>query len=383
MSGPAAAGAAVARLGYRTLGTGYPADVVRTVGVEEELLLVDADTAEPRAVAGAVLAGQCARTPVAELQQQQLETNTDPCATLDELRSEIRDWRRRAADLASRQGTEVAALATSPLPVDPELTPKGRYRRMARAFGLTAQEQLTCGCHVHVQVDSAEEGVAVLDRIRPWLAPLLALSANSPLWQGRDTGYASYRYQVFGRWPSTGPQELFGSTEGYQHAVSELLATGTLLDQGMVYFDARLSVRYPTAEVRICDVCPEAEDAVVLAALVRSLVETAARDWYDGVPAPRVSGAVLRLAAFRASRSGLTGALVRPATHRPAAARDVVEDFVDHVSDALKDTGDLALVRCGVERLLSCGTGAHWQREIHRHGGPTAVVREAVARTGT
>jgi glutamate---cysteine ligase / carboxylate-amine ligase len=363
--------------------TGYPAAVVRTVGVEEELLLVDADTAEPRAVAGAVLAGQPARTPVAELQQQQLETNTDPCATLDELLSEIRSWRRHAAELAFSQHAEVAALATSPLPVAPELTPKGRYRRMARAFGLTAQEQLTCGCHIHVQIDSAEEGVAVLDRIRPWLAPLLALSSNSPLWQSWDTGYASYRYQVFGRWPTTGPQELFGSAEGYRHAVSELLATGTLLDQGMVYFDARLSARYPTVEVRICDVCPEAEDAGVLAALVRGLVETATREWYEGIPPSVTSAAVLRLAAWRASRSGLTGALVRPTTHRPAAARDVVEDLVDHVSDALKDTGDLALVRCGMERLLSCGTGARWQRAIHQRSGPTAVVREAVGRTRT
>lgn len=361
--------------------TGYPADVVRTVGVEEELLLVDADTAEPRAVAGALLAGQTARIPVAELQQQQLETNTDPCATLDELLCEIRGWRRRAAELAVLQDAEVAALATSPLPVAPELTPKGRYRRMARAFGLTAQEQLTCGCHIHVQVDSAEEGVAVLDRIRPWLAPLLALSTNSPLWQSRDTGYASYRYQVFGRWPTTGPQELFGSTEGYRHAVAELLATGTLLDQGMVYFDARLSARYPTVEVRICDVCPQAEDTVLIAALVRALVETAAREWYDAHPAAEASAALLRLAAWRASRSGLTGALVRPSTHRPAAARDVIEELLAHVEEALKDAGDLAFVRGGVERLLACGTGARWQREVHQRGGPAAVVREAVART--
>jgi carboxylate-amine ligase len=351
------------------------------VGVEEELLLVDAETAEPRAVAGAVLAGQSSEIVVAELQQQQLETNTAPCTTLDELLAEIRGWRRRAAELAGRQGAEVAALATSPVPVSPELTAKGRYRRMARAFGLTAQEQLTCGCHVHVQVDSDEEGVAVLDRIRPWLAPLLALSTNSPLWQGRDTSYSSYRYQVFGRWPTTGPQEAFGSARSYRHTVSQLLATGTLLDQGMLYFDARLSAHYPTVEVRICDVSPDAEGTVVLAALVRGLVETAAREWRAGLPVPDVSAALLRLAAWRASRSGLDSALLRPATHRPAAAREVVEELLTHVSDALKETGDLAVVRTGVERLLAEGTGAQRQRQIHERGGPTAVVREAVART--
>ncbi|MGK5532798.1 glutamate--cysteine ligase [Streptomyces sp. URMC 129] len=356
---------------------------MRTIGVEEELLLVDAESARPRAVAAAVLAGADGEKDevVAELQQQQLETNTTPCATLPELRAEIRNWRRRAGDLAATEGAEVAALATSPLPVAPELTPGGRYRRIAEAFGLTAQEQLTCGCHIHVQVESDEEGVAVLDRIRVRLAPLLALSANSPLWQGWDTGYASYRYQVFGRWPTTGPPPAFGSPDGYRHTVNRLLATGTLLDQGMVYFDARLSARYPTVEVRINDVCQDADDAVLLAALVRGLVETASRAWQDGEPAPRTEPDLLRLAAWRASRSGLTGALLHPETQRPAAAREVVEDLVDHVADALRDAGDLALVRAGVERLLTDGNGAARQRTAYARGGPTEAVRDAVTRT--
>ena len=114
----------------------------------------------------------------------------------------------------ARVGVQVAALATSPIPVEPEPTTKPRYRRMAGAFGLTAQEQLTCGCHVHVQIDSDEEGVAVLDRIQPWLAGLLALSGNSPFWQGLDSSYASFRYQAWGRWPCSGPTGWFGSARG-------------------------------------------------------------------------------------------------------------------------------------------------------------------------
>jgi glutamate---cysteine ligase / carboxylate-amine ligase len=241
---------------------------VRSVGVEEELLLVEPGTGRPRAVAAAVLRagngrdhgpGSGGPDPEQELeyelQLQQVETSTRPCVTLEELQAELRRARAAAAEAAGRVGVQIAALGTSPVPVEPETATKPRYQRMARAFGLTAQEQLTCGCHVHVQVESDEEGVAVLDRIQPWLATLLALSANSPFWQGVDSSYASFRYQAWGRWPCSGPTEWFGSAEAYHETVGQMVRTGTLLDTGMVYFDARLSQHYPTLEVRIADVC--------------------------------------------------------------------------------------------------------------------------------
>jgi len=141
---------------------------------------------------------------------------------------------------------------------------------MAELFGLTAHEQLTCGCHVHVGISDADEGVAVLDRVGPWLATLLALSANSPFWQGRDSEYASFRYQVWGRWPSSGPAGPFGTSRAYRETIEQMVDSGTLIDPGMVYFDARLSERYPTVEIRIADVCLRAEDAVLVAALARA-----------------------------------------------------------------------------------------------------------------
>ncbi|WP_228985061.1 YbdK family carboxylate-amine ligase, partial [Streptomyces sp. DH12] len=148
----------------------------------------------------------------------------------------------------------VAALATSPLPVSPAVGVNERYRWMERQYGIATREQLVLGCHVHVSVESDEEGVAVLDRLRPWLAVLTALSANSPFWQGKDSGYASYRSRVWQRWPSAGPTELFESPERYHRRVADMVATGAILDEGMIYFDARLSERYPTVEVRVSDV---------------------------------------------------------------------------------------------------------------------------------
>lgn len=313
---------------------------MRTVGVEEELLLVDAASGEVRSSADAVLGSKDDEQLSNELQQEQLETGTRPTVDLDDLFAQIVSLRRRADDAAVDRGTRVATVGTSPLPVSPRITPRPRYLKMAERFALTAAEQLTCGCHVHVAVDDDDEGVAVLDRIRVWLPALLAVSANSPYWQGTDTGYASFRSQAQSRWPSAGSPEMFGSAENYHATVRRLIESGTVLDAGMIYFDARLSANFPTVELRATDVCRRPEDAILIAALARGLVETASREWKAGRKPVDMPTSLLRLATWRASRSGLDGELVDPRSGRPAPAQRVLLDLLAHLEPALSDTGD-------------------------------------------
>jgi carboxylate-amine ligase len=355
---------------------------VRTLGVEEEFLLVDPDTGRPCAVGGAVLARAEDPELTAELQREQVETATKPCRTLDELDAGLRGARAAAAAAALEANAELAAVATSPLAVDPTLTPSPRYAEMRRRFGLTASEELTCGCHVHVSIDDPDEGVAVLDRIRPWLAPLLALSTNSPFWQGAETGYRSFRSQVWQRWPSSGSYGLFGSAAAYRALVRAMIDSDTVLDEGMVYFDARLSRHLPTVEVRIADVCLAADDAVLVAGLTRALVETAAAAWRAGTPPDPVPTEVLRLASWRAARSGTSTGLLDPRTWRPAPAADVFSGLVAHVADALDEAGDRATVDTLLAAVLARGTGADRQRSVfERTGDAAAVVRDAVGTT--
>jgi glutamate---cysteine ligase / carboxylate-amine ligase len=405
---------------------------VRTFGVEEELLLVDVDTGVPVALAdlvtrpdhddapapapitattepavvtpgGALSVGVGVRDaqvqaqpdedpaddrPVHELQREMIETETRPCSSLDELADQLVERRAAAGQAAHRIGAEVAALATSPLPIEPTVSLDERYERMAELYAMTAQEQLTCGCHVHVSIESEEEGVAVLDRIRPWLPPLLALTANSPFWQGRDTGYSSYRRQVWGRWPSSGPTELFGTPETYHSTIEAMLSTGTLVDEGMVYFDARLSRHFPTVEIRVADVCLRVHDAVLLASLTRALVETAAREWRLGKPPVPARLETLNLAYWRASRSGLDEQLIHPVTGKAAPAENVLRALLRHIGDAL-DESERASGRPGLttdllQDLLARGNGATQQRRVYQQSGdlPT-VVRNAVAHTLT
>jgi glutamate---cysteine ligase / carboxylate-amine ligase len=378
----------------------------RSMGVEEELLLVEAGTGRPLAVAESALEaaehdkaehdkaghdkagggqegrpeGQAEADEASlefELQRQQLETNSKPCHDLGELSEELRRGRAKAAKAAAAAGARVAALATSPVPVEPELVRKGRYLKMARAFGLTAHEQLTCGCHVHVGISSPDEGVAVLDRIRPWLPVLLALSANSPFWQGLDSGYASFRYQAWSRWPTAGPTDTFGTAEAYQETVRQMVSTGTLLDSGMVYFDARLSEHYPTIEIRIADVCLYADDALLIAALTRGLVETEARRWRSGDALPDQRLELLRLASWRASRSGLDDTLLHPVTGQPETARAAATALFTHVEDALDEAGDTGTVRELLDTVLARGNGAAFQRGTRRDRGLSHMIDAA------
>jgi carboxylate-amine ligase len=176
-----------------------------------------------------------------------------------------------------------------------------------------------------------------------------------------------------------GPTGVFRDAADYHRLIDEVLATGTAVDTGMVYFDARLSANWPTVEVRVADVALRVEDAVTHAGLVRGLVETAAREARDGRPAPDVRPEILRLATWRAGRSGLTADLVDPRTGRPAPAAEVVGALLEHVREALADAGDEQRVSQGIGELLRRGTGADLQRRVHEETGDlSAVVRAAV-----
>ena len=293
----------------------------------------------------------------------------------------IQEGRALAREVASRAGASAVALAVSPFPVAPHTVPAPRPQLIRERFGLTAREQLTCGFHVHVAIGSREEGVAVLDRIRIWLPVLLALSSNSPFWNGTDTGYSSYRNQLWSRWPTTGPNEVFGSVAAYDEHCRQLLASGVPVDARMLYFDARLSSHLPTIEVRVADVCLDARHAAVLATLVRALVETAARAWRDGAAPLAVGANVLRAWTWSASQSGVDGHLVDPWRGVPVPAGDVVTRFLDLVRPVLGEYGEEQPIAAVIGEILRNGTGARRQHEAYRQGGLAHILRAAVDAT--
>ncbi len=369
--------------------------VVRRIGIEEEFLLVSPD-GTLRAVAAPALQHAAAHAAdemlddppggrlEKEFTQEQVETSTRPRSTVADLLAEVRAGRSRADSSAQHVGARAVALGTAPIGGDPTVIVNQRAKAIRDEFGEIAREQLTCGCHIHVEVTDDEDGVRIIDHLRRWTPLLLALSANSPYWHGEDTAYASYRSLVWGRWPTAGPTAPFGDAATYHGLVDDLVASGTILDPGMVYFDARLSPRYPTVEVRVPDVCLDSADAVLQGVLVRALADTALDISLAGGPplGPEPRTEALRVAAWRAARSGLTGDLLDPLTFRPRPASDALQTLLEHVAPALERSGDRLWVGEQVQRVLQRGNGAMQQRRWRLDGADDQeLVERAVDRT--
>lgn len=352
-----------------------------TVGVEEELAIVDRGTLRLAGRAAELLAAlpADARPQVEhEMKRCQIEAVTPVCRTLDEVAASLGHLRRALAAGADELGLAVAAVGTHPVSGwhDQALTQSAAYEQLAVDYQRLADEQLLFGCHVHVGVPDPDRRIAALDRIRPWLSVLLALSANSPGWEGGDTGYASFRYLQFSRWPTFCTPEPLGDWAGFESLVGSLVDAGAIDSAKRLYWTARPSGRYPTIELRIADVCPTAQEAAMLAGLARALVMTALDDLDTGRPVPEVRSEVLRMAEWQAARHGLEGHLLDPLTGRERTGVEAVAELLDHVGEALDGSGDAAFVSASVATLLRDGGGASRQRAAaERSGDPLGAVR--------
>ncbi|WP_217197925.1 carboxylate-amine ligase [Streptomyces buecherae] len=357
-----------------------------TVGVEEEYLLVDRVTGQTAPHAKAVLSAAELEPLVAaeevqlELLRAQVEVATPVCHTLAEAEGHLVRLRSAVAAAAREHGCGLLVSGTPPLPDDAPVavTDEARYRAIQQQAPQLVGEQLVNGMHVHVAVPSRRVGVEVLNRVRVWLPTLIAMAANSPLWKGDDTGFASWRTIVFDRWAVGGMPPHFADEDDYAERVRRLLDTGVIRDVGQLYWQARLSERYPTVEVRSLDVQLRPHEAMLFAGLVRALVDTAMREAELGVAAPEASAEMLRLAVWQAARHGLSGDLIDPDGRRRAAG-DVVRALLAHVTPALKEAGDTREVTNLAHRLLSEGTGADRQRRALAAGGLPAVVEMITA----
>ncbi|MEA2844485.1 MAG: glutamate---cysteine ligase / carboxylate-amine ligase [Actinomycetota bacterium] len=347
-----------------------------TLGVEEEFFLVDPATRRLVPAAADVLPGARALAGSeddvqAELLQSQIETGTAVCHTLAEVRAELERVRTSVAVAAAATGCAVVAAGSHPFASEEgsPVTPKPAYLRLEHDYRLVTHEQQVCGCHVHVGVSDPELALQVMDAARTWLSVLLALSANSPFWKGRDTGYASFRSEVWQRWPTAGPPGFFSSRADYDQLVQDLLVVEAIDDPARIYWDIRLSARFDTVEFRVADANLTVDDTVMIAGLVRALVRTCHRHVSDGRARPQPRFELVRAANWRAARYGLDGTLLDLANCRSRPAPHVVRAFLELLRPALAEAGDWDEVDAQVRQVLEEGTGAARQRDAFRRRG--------------
>ncbi|WP_282697746.1 YbdK family carboxylate-amine ligase [Streptomyces sp. CC208A] len=374
------------------------------MGVEEEYFLVDPGSGRISAAAGRVLARARAEPGASdvltgEFTRHQIEARTTPCATLAHLRTELSAVRRAAARAARAEGLRLCASGTPVLGEAAEATERApgeeagdgawgtpvgdhpRHRAGVAQYRAMMGDFAVCAQHVHVHCPDRECAVLVGNHLRPVLPTLVALSANSPFHEGRDTGYASWRSVIRQRFPCLGPPPYARSLAESARRAETIAAAEAMLAPTLPFWDVRPNPRLPTVEIRCPDVSADLEGAVCLAALVRALVAEAIGAVGRGDPGPRVGAEELRAAYWKAARDGVTGNGVDLATGRAVPAAELARALPTRVEGPLEAAGDRQAVHAYVRRTLVDGPGAALQRAAAREAGPPGAVRRLVAAT--
>jgi carboxylate-amine ligase len=335
-----------------------------SLGVEEELMLLDPSTwslaqAGDRVLAG--LSGDLRRHAAPETHAAVVELNTGVGQDVEAVTAELAGLRRRLAAELDAMGLAAAGSGTHPLAVwqEIEVSRAPRYRRLDETMRLLARREPTMALHVHVGVPSPEDAVTVLAGLRRSLPVLLALSANSPFCQGRDGGFASSRTVIFQGFPRTGPPRSFAGYGDYVEAVDALIGSTAIPDPSFLWWDVRLQPRLGTVEMRVMDAQTTVADIAPLVALVQCL----ARLELEGDQAPDVpSDEVLAENRFLAARDGMDASLIDAPARRLVPLRETLARLVDECRPHAAALGCLeALER--VPQLAREG-GAERQRAI-------------------
>lgn len=355
-----------------------------TFGIEEEFFLIDQRTGLPaipdhesiRALHDVRSGGSNTSF---EFLACQVESSTPICSDAPQALGSLRDFRKELARAALDLHLLPVSMGTPPRipPGTAAIADQERYRQMNAFLPGIGAEQYVSGLHVHVSIPDPDAGVLVLNALRPWLPVLSAIGSNSPFWRGSDTGFASWRSIQYRKWSVQGIQPYFFDAADYHRRLEFMLSSDVILDSGHIGWAARLSQRYPTVEVRIADaqLCPE--DSVLLALLVRSLVDTfLARPEQPPNPLPEV----LDLAYWQAAKHGMSGNQLDPGNGGASVTTaQRIGSLFGLVERALIANGDRDLVETALAQRISGGNGAARQRRSFARGGFRQVLADAGA----
>lgn len=341
-----------------------------TLGVEEELHIVDATTGELVSKIEEImgrLPEDLAELVSYELFQSVLETKTPVCNTASEVERHLRELRVRVNSWAAACGAALASAGTHPFSRyrDQKVTDQERYQKVIETLRWVAEREVIFGQHVHVSVPGPEEAILAHNRLSEYAPLLLALSANSPFWQGMDTGFESSRVKIFETFPRAGLPPAFPDYAAFEGYVDLMVAAGAMDDYTFCWWDVRPHPKIGTIELRILDSQTSLASAVALTALTQSLVH---RMLEEGASKEPYNVALAQENRWRAARHGMDAAFYNADSGNTVPARDAARALVEELTPHAQDLGCESELE-GVLEIVEGGTGSQRQRRIYEESG--------------
>jgi glutamate---cysteine ligase / carboxylate-amine ligase len=358
-----------------------------TIGVEEEYQIIDPQTRELRSYITEILAeGQMLlREQVKpELHQSIVEIGTNVCHTPAEVRAELVRLRGAIMELADKNGLKIAAAGTHPFSswVTQEITPLERYLGVQQDMQDLAKQLLIFGTHVHIGIEDREFMIDAMNVIRYLLPHLLCLSTSSPFWMGRQTGLKSYRSIIFRHFPRSGIPRIFQSWADYTYLLDTLVQTHSVPDSTKIWWDVRPNGRYPTLEIRICDVCTRVDEAVCIAAILQAVVAKLWKLRRDNMTFRVYPSDLIEENKWRAVRYGLNGNLIDFGKQAEAPAREMIRELIEwFIGDIADELGSRREIEYALT-ILENGSSADRQVAVYeRTHDLKSVVDSLIAET--
>lgn len=351
-----------------------------SLGVELEFQLVDKKTIALRNVVNELLADLSPELKPfvkPEFLQCYVEVTSSPCLRVDELHTDLTQTVQAVEMLARRHHARLFWAATHPFSYwqDQEITPNERYYRLAELMQEAIVRRVTFGMHVQVGVPSGDAAVRRLSRLKPYIPMLLALSANSPFWHGRPTGYHSHRVELTDGLPTGGlPPSMTGWNE-YCDLVEQMQTAGCIETGHELWWDVRPNERLGTIELRICDMPPNMTHVLGLAALAQCLVCELLQQGEPAQPETALDAAIIRQNRWRASRFGLEAELVDPVSLEKVPVRGAVQELINRLRPVSQTLG----CQPHLNAILGIATGrngAQWQLETYEQLGDYRLMIE-------
>jgi carboxylate-amine ligase len=352
-----------------------------TLGVEEELMILDGDTFalanEIEAVIGAY-DGDGEVKP--ELLQSVLEIATPPCANVPEVGRHVRRLRRDVSAAAATKGLCLGSAGTHPTALweEQRVSADPRYRDLIAALRFIARQEIIFGLHVHVGIDDPDKAIHVANGMRVHVPILLALSANSPFWRSDATGLASTRMPIFRAFPRVGIPPHYEDWADYERRIGFMVDAGVMADHTYLWYDVRPHPTFGTVEVRAMDAQTHVEHTLGLTALIQAMVKELAEHFESGSKLGSYPYEMLDENKWLAARHGLEGELVDLPERRMVPSKELARRLYDRLREHAQDLGGEAELE-GIVDLLERGTGAQRQRVVYEANHDWAeLLREIV-----